>query len=344
MAGVFQGDEGKFAPSVCEFWQANRIPRSPLYPHAQFLRWFGTDSEENYRNRGNKAFSVESVGYEFNSLGYRSPEFNREPGEAVVMFLGDSHTFGMGMPWEMLWASLVTKHLEQRYGVPVRQCNLGWGGTGSDYAAMMVHQSVDVLKPDAVFILWSFISRMTWFADTSRGVHFVPEWVHNEYTQEHSAYSRLATESHGFFNYVRNFHLVRERLLRLGIPYYWGTFEQFSREMLEPYLPLDGFAGCWEMRDLARDGLHGGRESHAFFATSVVSTLARGTLVWPRTNSESPVETIRSVPVPYGAISQRTSALDKIQLLVPRSIRKLIANLRVRRRLRAIKRKDPFIY
>jgi hypothetical protein len=98
MATVFQGDEGKFAPSACEFWQANRIPRSPLYPHAQFLRWFGTDSQENYRSRGNKAFSVESVGYEFNSLGYRAPEFNRKPGEAVVIFLGDSHTFGMGMP------------------------------------------------------------------------------------------------------------------------------------------------------------------------------------------------------------------------------------------------------
>ena len=109
MAGVF---ESKFAPSACEFWQANRIPHSPLYPRTQFLRWFDTDSEENYRKRGNQAFSVESVGYEFNSLGYRGPEFNREPGEAVVMFLGDSYTFGVGMPWEKLWTSLLTKHLE----------------------------------------------------------------------------------------------------------------------------------------------------------------------------------------------------------------------------------------
>jgi hypothetical protein len=344
MAGMFQGDESKFAPSACEFWQANRIPRSPLYPRPQFLRWFHTDSEENYRKRGNKAFSVESVGYEFNSLGYRGPEFNRERGEAVVMFLGDSHTLGLGMPWERLWTSLVTKHLEQRWGVPVRQCNLGFGGTGADYTAMMVHQSVDVLKPDAVFILWSFVSRMTWFADTRRRVHFVAEWAPDKYTQEHSAYLRLATESHGFFNYVRNFHLVRDRLLRLGIPYYWGNFEQFSREMLEPYLPLDGFAGCWKGMDLARDGLHGGLKSHAFFAASVISTMERGALSRPRANWLSTAEAARAVAVPYGAISRRTSALDRIKVLVPRPIRELIGNLRVRRRVRAMKRKDPFIY
>ena len=343
MADVF---ENKFAPTACEFWQANRIPRS-RYTRTQFLRWFPTDSEENYRKQGNKAFSVESVGYEFNSLGYRGPEFNREPGEAVVMFLGDSHTFGVGMPWEKLWTSLLTKHLEQCWGVPVRQCNLAWGGTGSDYAAMMVHQSVDVLKPDAVFILWSFISRMTWFADAHRPVHFFPEYAPSSnkyYIEEHSAYLRLATESHGFFNFVRNFHLVRDRLLRLGIACYWGTCQQFSRKMLEPYLPLDGFAGCWKMMDRARDGLHGGLESHAVFAESVISTMERGALSRPVANWLSTVEAARTVALPYDPISGQPSALDRIKILVPRRIREFIGNLRVRRRVRAMKRKDPFIY
>jgi hypothetical protein len=243
MAGVVQGDESEFAPSVCEFWQANRIPHSPLYPRTQFLRWLLTDSEENYRKQGNKAFSVESVGYEFNSLGYREPEFNREPGEAVVMFLGDSHTFGLGMPWESLWTSL-----------------------------------------------------------------------------------------------------VRDRLLRLGIPYYWGNLEQFSREMLGPYLPLDGFAGCWQKMDLARDGIHGGLKSHSSFAASVISTMERGALSRPSANRLSAAQAARAVAVPSGAISQQKSALDRINVLVPQSIRELIGNLRVRRRVRAMKRKDPFIY
>lgn len=343
MAGIFQGDETDFAPTACEFWQANRIPHSPLYPRTRFLRWLHTDSEENYRSkRGNKAFSVESVGYEFNGLGYRGPEFDREPGEAAVMFIGDSNTLGLGMPWEGLWTSLVTKHLEQRWGRPVRQCNLGWGGTGSDYTAMMVHQSVDVLMPDAVFILWSFVSRMTWFAETRRQVHFIPEWSPDKDTQEHSAYLRLATEPHGFFNYVRNFHLVHDRLLRLGIPYYWGNLEQFSEKMLEPYLPLDGFAGRWKAMDLARDGRHAGLKSHALFAAKMISIMERGAVRGPRAKSPPTSKASGAFAVPDDARPRRSSAFERMK--VPRLIRELINHVRVARRVRAMKRKDPFIY
>jgi hypothetical protein len=273
MAGFFQGDESTFSPAVCEYWQTNRVPRSPLYPYTRFLRWLHTDSEENYRKRGNKEFSELSVGYEFNSLGYRGGEFEPEPGGVAVMFVGDSNTLGLGTPWEGLWTSLVVKRLEQRWGVSVRQYNLAWGGTGSDYTAMMVHQTVEVLKPAAVLVLWSFVGRMTWFAGTRRQVHFIPEWVQEPYAKEHSAYLRLATEPHTFFNYVRNFHLVNDRLSRLGIPYYWGNMEQFSDEMLAPYLPLDGYAGRWRSLDFARDGRHAGLKSHACFAEAVMSVV-----------------------------------------------------------------------
>jgi len=275
MIGVFQGDERQLAPKACEFWQMKRIPRSPLHPPTRFLRWLHTDSEENYERRGNKAFSVESVGYEFNDHGYRGSAFDREPGEIGVMFLGDSNTFGLGMPWTGLWTWHVVRHLEQRWGAPVRQLNLAWGGTGSDYTAMMVHQAVEVLKPAAVFILWSFLGRMTWFPDARHQVHFIPEWTSDYYAKDHAAYLRLATEPQGFFNYVRNSHLANDRLTRLGIPYYWGNLEQLSRALLEPYLPLTGYVGRLNKVDLARDGRHAGLESHAHFANLVIAALDR---------------------------------------------------------------------
>jgi hypothetical protein len=326
-------DENKFAPAACELWQAHRIPCSPLYPRTRFLRWLPTDTEENYRQRGNKAFSVDSVGYEFNSLGYRGPEFDRQPGEAAVMFLGDSNTLGIGTPWEGLWTSLVTQHLEERWGMPVRQCNLAWGATGSDYTAMMVHQSIDVLRPNAVFILWSFVSRMTWFADTRRQVHFVPGWPPSADAQEHAAYLRLATEAQGFFNYVRNFHLVHSRISQLGIPYYWGNLEQFSREMLAPYLPLDGYVGCWEAVDAARDGWHGGLASHALFARRVISAMDQGTVSRAGEKAGSTASEVRaSYPIEHRRLSGT------------RLLGRLLDGVRYRLRVRAMKRKDPFIY
>lgn len=234
------------------------------------MQWLFTDSEDNYRKRGNKAFSENSISYEFNRLGYRGPEFELKEDEVGVMFLGDSNTLGVGMPWDGLWTSLVTNHLQKRWGRPVRQYNLAWAGTGSDYTAMMIHQTAEVLRPKVVFILWSYVSRMTWFAVPDRPVYFKPQWYQNTYLKEHSAYLRLATAPQTFFNYVRNFHLVNDRLSRLGIPYIWGNLEEFSDGMLAPYLPLDGFAGRWRCLDLARDARHAGLETHSSFAASVV--------------------------------------------------------------------------
>jgi hypothetical protein len=351
-------DASEFAPAVCEFWQPNRIPYSPLHPRTRFTRWLPTDSEENYRRRGNKDFSVESVGYEFNSLGYRGPEFERRPGEAAVMFVGDSNTVGVGMPWEGMWTTRITQRLEERWGKPVRQCNLGWLGTGSDYAAMMVHQAVDVIRPDAVFVLWSFTSRITWFASPRRQVHFLPEQAEREDSREHSAYLRLASESQGFFNFVRNFTLVRERLLRQSIPFYWGTVEQFQRSMLEAYLPLDNYAGPLEKLDLARDARHAGSKSHAAFAERLIATLdrqaANGATSIPVPSSadlaavhrgHSNVEVARR---PDAASSAgNTGHLPRADLLSERwgaPVRNLLGAIRMRGRVRALKRKDPFIY
>lgn len=336
MKGFFDGDESRYSPSTSQFWQANLVPLSPLWPRVRFLRWLHTDSEENYALRGNKEFSVDSVGYEFNSLGYRGADFDRAPGERAVLFVGDSNTFGLGMPWESLWTSRVVEHLERRWDVPVRQYNLGWGGTGPDYTAMTVHQSVGVLKPDAVFVLWSYVGRMTWFADTRRQVHFIPEWQPPTDTEEHAAYLRLATEPHGFYNYVRDFHLVSDRLARLGIPYYWGNLESFSDAMLAPYVPLDGYVGTWEIVDFARDGRHGGQKSHEKFAAQVIAAIERDELRAGETGGHGWVRP----PVPAEG-PRRSSQPPRA---AARPVRALLGRVRLRRRIRAMKRRDPFIY
>jgi len=347
---VFDKDQSEYSPAACEFWQANRIPRSPLRPPVRFLRWFGCDSEDNYYQRGNHEFTVDSVGYEFNSLGYRGPEFVREPGEAVAVFVGDSNTFGLGTPWEQLWTSIVTRHLEQRWGVEVRQCNLAWPATGSDYAAMMIHQTIDIIKPDVVFILWSYTARLTWFPDPRRQVHFRavaaeehPPWASFAPTdKEHAAFLRLATDSQGFFNYIRNFHLVNSRLLQLGVPYYWGNQEILSTEILRHYLPLDGYVGCWTRvnSDFARDRQHAGLKSHARFAACVTEALDR--------------DSVGQVEAAPGSKSVAVSSLHRVgpepmarSGIIPflaRPIQTALTELKFRRRVRAMKRKDPFIY
>lgn len=333
----FRGREDDFAPDVCKFWQAGRIPTSPLWPRIAVSQWQFSDTEENYRSRGNKQIPAASVDYRFNSFGYRSPEFDREPGERLIAFFGDSNTLGMGTPWESVWTTAVTGYLADRWGVPVRQCNLAWVGTGSDYVAMMVHQCVDVLRPDAVFVLWSYVGRATWFETARRQVHFTPGWPSKD-KEAYDAYLRLATDAQGFFNYIRNCSLVDQRLANMRVPYFWGNAERFSDQMLGNYLPMDGFVGRWERADLARDGRHGGPESHAAFASLVVQAIERNGL--DRDNRPGQVNQI-----PDDRLIARPDYRDRsgvFRTLVP--VGRAMSGVRIRRRIRAMKRRDPFIY
>jgi hypothetical protein len=93
------------------------------------------------------------------------------------------------------------------------------------------------------------------------------------YAKEHEAYLRLATDAQGFFGFVHSFHCVYERLLPLGVPYYWGMVEPFSREMLKHYVPVDRYTGSLPILDFARDALHPGRKSHLHFANLVTRTV-----------------------------------------------------------------------
>ena len=266
--------EQQFSPAKCDLWQSDRIPMSPLIPKVGFLRWFQSDSEDNYRIRGDRSFSPEDFGYEFNDYGYRGPNPSTAPEETRVLFLGDSNTFGLGMPFEDIWPSILVKELEKSWAIPVRQINLAWGGTGSDYCAMMIHQVTSVLKPALVCILWSFASRMTWFPDAHTQQFFLPSY-HGKRIKDHEAYVRLMTEAQGFYGYVRNLNFVSDHLALRRIPWLWGNVEEFTPTALRPYVPLDRYVGRWRTIDSARDSVHGGPKSHSAFAELMLNRIER---------------------------------------------------------------------
>jgi len=343
---VFSRGHTEYVSPGCDLWQADRVPRSPLEPGVRFAHWFATDTEASYYAKGNRAFSVESVGYEFNSLGYRGEEFDREHGGALVVFVGDSNTLGVGIPRDQVWTSIVTEHLQERWGAAVRQCNLAWNGTGADYAAMIVHQTVDTLRPDAVFVLWSYVDRLTWFPEPHRQAHFMANFSGNVSARDapaHGAYLRLATESHMFFNYVRDCQFVAARLSAAGVPYYWGNQDRLPLELLQRYVPLEGYVGAWTRTesDLARDGWHAGTNTQATFAASVIDALERDDLkLGHRSAGRPPLP----LPPPTRRGKARSPRATKVAAIVPDRLQTAARELRVRRRVRSMKRKDPFIY
>ena len=85
------------------------------------------------------------ITYRFNSHGFRADEFDLT--NPSVMFVGCSHTLGMGLPVESTWAHRVSAELK------LKNYNLGVGGASNDTAFRLAHNWIDQLKPDVVVFL-----------------------------------------------------------------------------------------------------------------------------------------------------------------------------------------------
>lgn len=119
----------------------------------QTLKWHGTDTETLYQRnlsvyledlkRGN--WIDREITYKFNSQGFRSDEFDSSDKNA--MFLGCSHTLGVGLPYESTWAYIISQQLN------LKNYNLGIGGGANDTAFRLANFWIDRLQPDIVFFL-----------------------------------------------------------------------------------------------------------------------------------------------------------------------------------------------
>lgn len=91
--------------------------------------------------------------YAFNQQGFRSDEFNDTAG---IMFLGCSHTVGIGVAQSLTWPMLVSKKFN-------RSCwNLGIGGGAMDTCFRMCHHYINQLNPDMVVLLCPPQERIEW--------------------------------------------------------------------------------------------------------------------------------------------------------------------------------------
>lgn len=118
----------------------------------QQVSWFNSDSAQAYQqNLKNNRAQLEKYGwidaditYKFNSHGFRSNEFSDLPS---IMFLGCSHTLGVGLPLEMTWTHLVSQQLG------LESCNLGLASSSCDSAFRLANHYVPKIKPSIVFLL-----------------------------------------------------------------------------------------------------------------------------------------------------------------------------------------------
>jgi len=220
----------------------------------QELDWNGTDSEELYqKNLKTNSAELEqynwinrSIKYKFNSYGFRADDFDSSaPG---VMFIGCSHTLGVGLPVESTWAHVVSTSLK------LKNYNISVGGSSNDTAFRLAHHWIEQLKPSLVLFLSAERTRFELHTDTDEIID-LSVWSHtgtmvNDFTRHW-----YSNDTNSDMNYLKNTLAVKQLCSERGIKY-------IQRE-----------ASTIHLRDKARDLQHYGEKTHRHIAAMFLNKL-----------------------------------------------------------------------
>jgi hypothetical protein len=179
--------------------------------------------------------------YSFNSAGFRCKEFTSKP---TIMFLGCSHTCGIGLPVDNIWPELVAKSMNMECA------NLGQGGGSADTAFRLCLGWIDKIKPNIVIFLrppsirWEIVSEnRIQFLGAGVGIYA------DTYIQDY-----IIDDNNEYFNHRKNILAIESLCIQRNIK----------------FLNFDGLPA---LGDLARDLQHSGVNTHQQFANSVLSKI-----------------------------------------------------------------------
>lgn len=121
-------------------------------PSSDTLYWFRRDQPGV---NPDSIYSDTDITYKWNSYGFRSDEFI-DDNKKSLLFIGCSYTMGLGCPLEHTWPAILRNKINKDYKI----YNLGLAGCSNDYVVRALYKTIDVLNPEAVFIMWAgFASR-----------------------------------------------------------------------------------------------------------------------------------------------------------------------------------------
>ena len=137
-------------------WKIGGGPDGMYQPKSEKVKWISTDCYENFIKNQPTNYTEDSITYDFNSHGFRTREFELNSDKKNVLFLGCSHTMGVGLRGTEVW----TYHVSQIFNEMEYNCyNLGIGGASGDTVARLLTNSINYIHPTIVFIFWPALGR-----------------------------------------------------------------------------------------------------------------------------------------------------------------------------------------
>lgn len=222
------------------------------------LKWLLPDLEETYRHNLKNNYSkleennwieYNSFTYKFNNLGFRS----QNVGDKNLLVVGCSFTFGIGVPFEKIWAYKVADHLKLNclnYGVP---------GASAYSSFRIAYHTLKTLKPNLVLFLCPPNDRMPVYSNEY--MYDIGPWVFGNNQRHYQYVSKAALEYYNEYIMFDENLLLQEEMSRLSLR---KLCENQNIKYIDLYLK------DFEFIDLARDLSHPGIKSHLLFSKFVL--------------------------------------------------------------------------
>jgi len=229
----------------------------------QLLEWLPTDTEANYKkNLQNPEFAAiaqehgwtqyQPITYNINSCGFRGKEFDAAVKNIVT--LGCSFTIGIGLREQETWPCL----LGSRLGLHVH--NIAWGGWSADTLFRMAQYWIPKLNPDIVVVLIPNAARIELVIGNEQYKDIIPSdsATHDNYLQ-----NWFTNQQNHKLNRLKNTLAIEMICKRAGIKFmcYPQDTEKFGGRLLT------------NPKNVARDNLHCGAESHVNFVEKILKDM-----------------------------------------------------------------------
>lgn len=235
---------------------------TPVNSKREYIQqWIPMDTEENY-NRLEKEgfknrFTADSFVYELNKNGFRCDNFDTlDLSKKSIIYLGDSHTFGIGAPEEDIWCSILHKSLQEHYDTTFNLINLGiGGGSFDDYLRLMPY--IKKFNPHMIVSYNPPMYRM--FVPHTTGAEYCYPGVEKSNTT--LGYNRLLLIDEYFeYKYDMTLQVIKSLADGLNIQFYQENISRvFTDKVIDSFLAMGNHGKN-------RDGVHYSREIHEIVA------------------------------------------------------------------------------
>jgi hypothetical protein len=175
--------------------------------------------------------------YEFNSLGFRSEEYNPNA-EKLIYVGGCSYTFGVGLnieeSWPYIFKELLAKK-EDKTSDSINLLNFSAGGHSNDYIVRTLISQANKIKPDLIIAYFTGYNRAEYVNEDGhyniRAVDGFSQFGNKEFSQDYLIYY---THEIGFINTLKNMLLLQYFCESKGIDYIFGVMglQKFSDKNL----------------------------------------------------------------------------------------------------------------